>query len=152
MDIWCRLDDADICNCAGPAPNVERAAGNPGGGNPDLLPNRFPDTLALSAVVCISADYPRDGYPWEIVSIAVDKLIAGHGDDFIQRDKKTGINDFSLFKKATNEIMVDHIKETLAMMGVEFDSWFNESSLYEKGNFEKTIEDLKKRDLVYELR
>jgi arginyl-tRNA synthetase len=46
--------------------------------------------------------------------------------------------------------MVDHIRQTLSMMGVEFESWFNESSLYDGDNFEKTIKDLKKRDLAYD--
>ena len=46
--------------------------------------------------------------------------------------------------------MTGHIGETLGRMGVEFDRWFYESSLYEGKNFEKTVKDLKARDLVYD--
>ena len=96
----------------------------------------------------IEADYPGDGYPREVVSIAVEKLIARHGESFSVRD--SGISDPDAFKKAVIDIMVEYIEETLDMMGAGFDSWFYESSLYEGSNFEKTIKDLKDRDLAYE--
>ena len=97
----------------------------------------------------IKADYPADGYPQEITGIAVEKLIADYGGSFIG-DKGEGIGDPGAFKKAATEVMVDHIRQTLTMMGVEFDSWFNESSLYNGDNFDRTMEDLKKRGLAYE--
>jgi arginyl-tRNA synthetase len=96
----------------------------------------------------IEADYPGDGYPREVVSIAVEKLIAGYGKSFTGGD--SGISDPDAFKKAVIAIMVEYIEETLDMMGAGFDSWFYESSLYDGNNFEKTIKDLKDRDLAYE--
>jgi arginyl-tRNA synthetase len=46
--------------------------------------------------------------------------------------------------------MLSFIKETLSSIGVEFDNWFLESSLYENNNFEKTIQFLKDNNLIYE--
>jgi arginyl-tRNA synthetase len=89
------------------------------------------------------ADYPEDGYPREIVAVAVQSLIEKHKDSFLS-------GDFTGFKQEIIKVMADHIGETLGMMGVEFDRWFYESSLYEEKNFEKRIKDLKARDLVYE--
>ncbi|MES0341680.1 MAG: arginine--tRNA ligase [Candidatus Humimicrobiaceae bacterium] len=89
------------------------------------------------------ADYPEDGYPREIVAVAVQGLIEKHKDSFLS-------GNFAGFKQEIIKIMADHIGETLGMMGVEFDRWFYESSLYEEKNFEKKVKDLKEKDLVYE--
>jgi len=89
------------------------------------------------------ADYPEDGYPREIVAVAVQSLIEKHKDSFLS-------GNFAGFKQEIIKIMADHIGETLGMMGVKFDRWFYESSLYEEKNFEKKVKDLKEKDLVYE--
>jgi len=118
------------------------------------------------------ADYPEDGYPREIVSVAVEKLIKKYQDSFLleypksgpvskkpdheikDRQEKAGdgkdLKDDNIFKQEVIKIMTGHIGETLSRMGVEFDRWFYESSLYEGKNFEKTVKDLKARDLVYD--
>ena len=118
------------------------------------------------------ADYPEDGYPREIVSVAVEKLIKKYQDSFLlERPKpgsageepgpeikdmqeKTGdgkgLKDSNIFKQEIIKIMAAYIGQTLGKMGVEFDRWFYESSLYEGDNFERTIKDLKERDLVYD--
>ena len=46
--------------------------------------------------------------------------------------------------------MIDKISDTLRSMGVVFDNWFLESSMYEGTNFEKTLAMLKEKKLVYE--
>lgn len=113
------------------------------------------------------ADYPEDGYPGEIVSVAVKKFIEKHQDSFLaamidekddtkskdRQEKKGGagaIKDRAAFKQEIIKIMATYIGETLSGMGVEFDRWFYESSLYKDDNFEKTVADLKERDLVYD--
>lgn len=103
------------------------------------------------------ADYPEDGYPREIVAVAVEKLIQKYKDDFLFEYPEPGpagggkaLKDGGIFKQEVIKIMTGHIGETLSRMGVEFDRWFYESSLYEGKNFEKTVKDLKVRDLVYD--
>jgi len=97
----------------------------------------------------VDTAYPADGYPEETVSMAVKRLIEKYNDRFlIVKDGKKEV-DKELFKRKIVEVMVSYISETLALMGVEFDSWFYESSLYENSNFDKVIEDLKSRDAVY---
>lgn len=96
--------------------------------------------------------YPEDGYPREVVSIAVQKLIKEHRDSFLPEltEGSGGIKDSARFKKDIIKIMASYIGETLEKMGVEFDEWFYESSLYRGANFDKTVKDLKSKDLVYE--
>ena len=96
------------------------------------------------------ADYPEEGYPQEVVTIAVDKLIDIYKDKFIDKHGKGSIDDPGAFKAEAIGIMVEHIKKTLQKMGVMFDSWFYESSLYEGGNFETKIDELRQKDLVYD--
>lgn len=93
--------------------------------------------------------YPEDGYPEEVVSLAVERLINRYDDKFIViEDGKKDINTES-FKKEIIKIMVSYIGETLALMGVEYDRWFYESCLYKDSNFKKMISDLEKKDAVY---
>lgn len=100
------------------------------------------------------ADYPEDGYPREIVSVAVKKIIEKHQESFLEdpvnKDDARAIKNSGVFKQEIIKIMAAHIGETLGKMGVEFDRWFYESSLYEEDNFERTVRDLKERDLVYD--
>jgi len=64
-------------------------------------------------------------------------------------DKSYGVN-VDLLGKEGVRIMLSRIKKTLLSMGVYFDEWFCESSLYEGSNFENSINLLKKKGIVYE--
>ena len=94
-------------------------------------------------------DYPEDGYPEEVVSLAVERLVNKYNDRFIiEKDGEKDVGK-ELFKKEIIKIMVSYISETLTSMGVEYDQWFYESWLYENSNFQEVIADLKNKDLVY---
>jgi arginyl-tRNA synthetase len=64
-------------------------------------------------------------------------------------DEAYGIN-IDLLGKEGVRIMLLRIEKTLASMGVCFDEWFCESSLYEGANFENSLDLLKKKEIVYE--
>jgi len=53
-------------------------------------------------------------------------------------------------KEGAKIILEEMIKKTVANLGINFDEWFSEDTLYEKGEVDKTIEILKKKDLAYE--
>jgi arginyl-tRNA synthetase len=93
--------------------------------------------------------YPSDGYPEAAVDVVVEKLINDYGDKFILDGTKILTDDAAIEKNAI-DIMLSFIKNTLLTIGVEFDCWFRESSLYKNNNFRKTINFLKDNDLVYE--
>ncbi|MDY0028192.1 MAG: arginine--tRNA ligase, partial [Candidatus Humimicrobiaceae bacterium] len=97
----------------------------------------------------INTPYPESGYPEDVVSDAVERLLEKYNDRFIIEKNGGKKVDGGSFRKEVIEIMVSQIRETLALMGVEYDRWFYESSLYENSNFEKVIEDLKERNLIY---
>ena len=87
----------------------------------------------------ISADEPAGG----------DK--EKHIDDLINR-AKTLLGDDSylqVFDLGLNNIL-DGIKEDLKAFGVEYDEWFSERSLANKGLIKQAVERLQKADYVYE--
>ncbi len=96
------------------------------------------------------SEYPQDGYPQDTVSRAVDMVIQKEGKKYIrQEDGATGVDTKGL-QKAVVDAMLAEIGKTLYSMGVEFDVWFRESSLYQLGNFEKVIQRLEEAGLAYE--
>jgi len=48
------------------------------------------------------------------------------------------------------DAMIDEIRRDLKSMGIEFDLWFSERSLYENGLVDKLIQELSEKGLVYE--
>lgn len=93
--------------------------------------------------------YPPDGYPEAAIDVVAQKLFKDYGDKFIL-DRIEILTDDAAIEKNAIDIMLSFIKNTLLSIGVEFDCWFTESSLYKNNNFEKTITYLKDNDLVYE--
>lgn len=65
---------------------------------------------------------------------------------YIDELKKRNVKDVN---KAV-EFIVEKIKETTQRMGIKYDKWFYESSLYKKGKIDKIITLLKEKNLIYE--
>ncbi|MFA5232164.1 MAG: arginine--tRNA ligase [Candidatus Paceibacterota bacterium] len=69
-------------------------------------------------------------------------------DDLGARIKET--DPYVVGQKGAGIILEEMIKKTLENLGIEYDEWFFESELYEKGEVDKTIDLLRKKSLVYE--
>ena len=54
------------------------------------------------------------------------------------------------FRQQAENAIFDDIKGTLKRLGIEFDSFYNENSLYESGKIARTIDDFKAKGLAYE--
>jgi len=52
-------------------------------------------------------------------------------------------------EKAAEIILSEMIKPSVKRMGIKFDKWFSEKSLYQKGQVDKAIELLKEKNLTY---
>ena len=100
------------------------------------------------------APYPEDGYPEELVKTVADEIFAAKGEKFLvkpgkQPESQVKVDVISIGREGI-DIMISRIKNTLNSMGVEFDEWFPESMLYENSNFDRTMSDLKQKEIVYE--
>jgi arginyl-tRNA synthetase len=72
--------------------------------------------------------------------------------DYIEDLKKRvkGKNPDEVGQKAAKIILEELIKPTVKRMGIKFDKWFSEKSLYQSGEVDKILNWLKKKKLAYE--
>ena len=83
---------------------------------------------------------PEDGYSGEYVS------------DLAERLKSDGVEpgDTEELARRGAELMREAAQETLRRYGVEYDTWYSERSLHEKGEIQRVLADLKEAGHVYE--
>ena len=87
---------------------------------------------------------PEDGYIGEyIVEIARD-LVREHGSALV--DEAAG----GRFKQAAEHAIFADIERTLDRIGIHFDSYFNEDSLYGGGQIAEILSELRGRDLAFD--
>lgn len=73
--------------------------------------------------------------------------------DYINDLAKQIDNNFSIEEagqKAVSLILNTHIKPVIKKLGIKYDVWFSEKSLYRNGIYKKVMGDLMRKDLVYE--
>ncbi len=94
-------------------------------------------------------EMPEEGYQGEYVIDFARELIDRQGEEKLAAipDTPEGHDEMALLAE---EVVVDHIRETLAMLGIEFDSWFSERGLFEEGTIDEKIAELRDRGVVYE--
>jgi arginyl-tRNA synthetase len=88
--------------------------------------------------------FPRDGYQGDYIVEIASELRRERGDGLADAE------DTDVFRRAAEDRIFAEIRRTLTALGIDFDVFSNEMSLYEDGKVEETIEALRARDLVYE--
>ena len=66
------------------------------------------------------------------------------------QEKFKGDISNKIFKQTAEEYIFKDIKKTLEKIGLKFDSFFNENTLYDNNDIDRTINDLKTKNLIYE--
>ncbi len=93
------------------------------------------------------APVPEDGYAGaymiELAEQARDKL----GDSMLRLEGEPAPEELTTFGV---EHVMDWIRSDLGRLGVEYDTWYREQTVYESGNFDKVMAMLRERDLVVE--
>jgi len=88
--------------------------------------------------------FPEDYYQGEYIYDIARKLKKEHGDSLKSEE------DGEIFKDTAEKEIFADIKKTLRRMGVKFDIFFNEKSLYEEGEIEKVVQTLREKGLAYD--
>ncbi|MFN0158931.1 MAG: arginine--tRNA ligase [Bacteroidota bacterium] len=88
--------------------------------------------------------FPEDYYQGEYIRETARHLMELHGDT-LRNEPAEG-----KFKEAAESEIFADIKKSLKLLGIEFQSFFNENSLYVDGKIEELITELRTRGLVYE--
>lgn len=91
----------------------------------------------------IDSKFPEDGYKGEYINNIADELIS-------KFDKKILKNEtVEFYKNYAEESIFKNINNTLEKIGIKFDSFFNENTLYETKKIYEIIDRLKEKNLIY---
>lgn len=89
-------------------------------------------------------DFPEDYYQGEYIIDIARKILEEKGETLKQT------NDLSYFKETAEKLIFKDINKTLNRLGIKFDNYFNENSLYETGKCDAVINKLKELNYCYE--
>ena len=87
--------------------------------------------------------FPDDGYKGEYIKDIANSLIQDKKDKLLNES-----DDF--FKNIAEEYIFNQIKNTLSKIGLKFDNYFNEKTLYDNKKIFDVISKLKDKKLIYE--
>lgn len=105
------------------------------------------DRFARSLVAAATGQpTPEDGYAGAYITEIADTIVAAHPDAL----SLPASEQHELFRREGVELMFAQIRQNLHEFGVDFDVYFNESSLFASGAVEKAIEELKDSGKLYE--
>lgn len=90
---------------------------------------------------------PSDGYKGDYVKDLAKRIKEEKGEELLNSPPAIRAE---LLRKLGVELMVSEHRETLRRFGVEFNSWFKESTLHQSSNVGKTLDLLKEKGLTSE--
>jgi len=88
-------------------------------------------------------EFPEEYYQGEYIRDIARDILAEEGPGVVERDVE-------FFKKRAEEAIFADIRRTLDKMGVNFDSYFNEDSLYSGGQIKEVLRALRRAGYVYD--
>jgi arginyl-tRNA synthetase len=88
--------------------------------------------------------FPRDGYQGGYITEIANDLRSREADALVEEPGE------GLFREEAQRVIFEDITKTLTRIGIEFDVYFNERSLYDEGKLEETLNDLRKAGLIYD--
>lgn len=89
-------------------------------------------------------EFPEDGYQGEYIYDIARELVQEHGNDLAASD------NIEIFKEKAEQSIFKDISATLGRMGIIFDNYYNEQSLYRDGHIDSVVSELRDKGLVYE--
>ena len=99
----------------------------------------WPETLGGLPVV-----FPRDGYQGDYIGEIAQGMIDREGEGLVDEPGE------GRFREEAESTIFAEIRQTLSALGIDFDVYFSEASLYDDGKVEETIGALRETGLVYE--
>ena len=90
---------------------------------------------------------PEDGSRGQDIKDIAEELVKEHGDKFVSMSKE---DRFEAFRQHGLKVELAKLQKDLADFRVEFDVWFSETSLYEKGEIEIALDKLRANGHIFE--
>jgi arginyl-tRNA synthetase len=92
----------------------------------------------------LPVEFPREGYRGEYIREIAARLRAEAGDSLADEPAD------GRFRSEAERMVFEEIRATCDALGIRFDVYFNEMSLYEEGRLDEALADLRAKELVYE--
>lgn len=92
-------------------------------------------------------DYPEGGYPESSISSFIDLVIADQGDSHLNL---SGAEAEKKLADLTKSVIIEWQRKLLAQLRIEFDCWYSELSLHERGAVEEVLKQFEQRGMSYE--
>ena len=93
------------------------------------------------------ADLPANGYVGEYIAELAQEIAGAEGDRFLSQPP--GTNEYEQAIREIGDLarekMVGLIREDLSKIGVEFDNWFSERTLFANGEYDTALEQLREK-------
>jgi len=91
----------------------------------------------------LANEFPEDGYQGDYLYEIAQAMIEEAGDECKDAE-------LDLFRKRAQDAIFADIDATLKRIGITFDSYFNEHTLYKEGLIDNVVAELRDKGLVYE--
>jgi arginyl-tRNA synthetase len=91
--------------------------------------------------------FPEDGYQGEYIKEIAERLRSERGDSLCKVERDEAVR---ICQAGAEEILFEGIKNVLARMGVIFDVFYNEDSLYTSGKIKEVVSEFRARGLAYD--
>lgn len=91
-------------------------------------------------------EFPEGGYPGDYVREIAAEIRQQHGDKFLHEDKVEAVN---VFRQYGGGALLNTIRTQLKDFGIEFDSFFSEKEMRERGDVAEAMNLLRARGLLY---
>ena len=88
--------------------------------------------------------FPSDGYQGDYIADIAAGLREAEGDGLVDEPGE------GRFRDEAQRVIFEDIEGTLKRIGIEFDVYYNERSLYDEGKLEEAITDLRAAGLIYD--
>jgi arginyl-tRNA synthetase len=91
-------------------------------------------------------DFPEGGYPGDYIMEIAAEVRQKHGDQFLAEPKEAAV---MFFREYGGDSLLDTIRAQLRDFDIEFDSFFSEKAMRERGEVERAMDELRTRGLLY---
>jgi arginyl-tRNA synthetase len=94
-----------------------------------------------------SYPFPEEGYQGDYIREIAAKLKEEKGESLCNLEAEPAIEQSKAYAET---VLFEAIKSVLGRMGVHFDVFFNEDSLYKNGHIDDVVAEFRRKDLAYD--
>jgi len=93
------------------------------------------------------SEMPANGYAGEYIADLAEEIAESEGTRFIGMDEAQALREMG---DIAREKMIDLIRDDLTQIGVGFDNWFSERTLFDQGDYDLALQVLKDKKFLSE--